>query len=67
MKVTPKENRTVFARFGDMEMMSVELKLRQIWNARETTLSKERYIVRRENVLLNLSAKEFNQWFKEIK
>lgn len=67
MKVTPKENRIVYARFGDMEMMSVELKSRQIWNARETTLSKERYIVRRENVLLNLSAKEFNQWFKEIK
>ena len=66
MKVTPKENRTMFARFGDAEMLSVELKVRQKWNARETTLSKERYIVRRENVLLNISAKEFNQWFKEI-
>lgn len=66
MKVTPKENRIVYARFGDMEMMSVDLKLRQIWNARETTLSKDRYIVRKENISLNLSAKEFNQYFKEI-
>lgn len=66
MKVTPKENRTGYVRFGNGEMISVDLKLKQIWNARETTLSKERYIVRRDNVLLNLSAKEFNQLFKEI-